>query len=151
MKYVIFNEIYNTKLLSAAGMETMMQARLDRWLGPGKVSVKVELSGEKNEIMDLTLFRSYGPWYEDPRRWSGFNECIYGWDKQIFLAEGYQEGSAADFENNTCPYRIYEDVQTMFLPDLKDMAKKHHASRIESVAVDNYIDHITLTIKLKTR
>ena len=150
MKYAIFDYVYNTKRLSALGMEYMMQRRLDKWLGQGKVSVKVELSGVKNEIMDVTIYRKYGDWYEDPRIWSGYNECIYGWDKQIFLAEGYQEGTAADFENNTCRYRIYEDVQTLFLPDLKDMAKKHHATRIKSAAVDNYIDHVTLHLELRT-
>ena len=146
MKYVLFDEVYNTKSLSAQGMSFMMQNRLDDWLGKGTVKVEVSLPAEKE--MSVKLWRKYGTWYEDPKRFSNCNDSIYSFDEHIFLGTDYQTGTYADLTQHIGRYLIYDDVQSIFLPDMKEMAKRHHGSRIKSVSVDNNLDFIELGIEL---
>lgn len=145
MKYSLFDEIYDTKSQSADGMKEAMTKRLQSWLG-NQVSVSVELIGNRNEIMEVTLNRQYGEWYEDPKRWSDCNETINSWDETIFLGDGYQTGCEADFSQHTGHYIIRDDIQSIFLPKMKEMAKKHHASKIKAISVDNNLDHVTSRI-----
>ena len=145
MKYTIFNESYDTEILSALEMKTNMQQRLDAWLGVGKVTVDVNMLAEN--IMELTLWRTYGSWYEDPKRFSNCNDSIFSFDKHILLGTDYQTGTEADFETLSGRYLIFDDVDDV-LYDMKQMAKKHHGSRIKSLSVDNNLDHITLRIEL---
>ena len=144
MKYVLFDEPYNTKKQSPQVMEMLMQARLDTWLGEGKV--KVELSRYSPRMLMVRLWRQYGPWYEDPKRFSDCNKHIVDFDANIFLGTNYQTGTYADFTTHPGPYIIEPDIKSIFLPDMKEMAKRHHGTRIKSIEVDNNLDHIDLTI-----
>ena len=142
MKIVLFDYLYDTKDWSPLGIQTMGQMRLDRWLGKDKVKFEVQKISEKE--WKFTIWRHYGPWYEDPKRFSDCNEHINSWDESIFLGTEYQTGTEADFETFTGPYIINNDIETIFLPEMKQMAKKHHGTRIKSIEVDNNLDHIEL-------
>ena len=144
MKIVLFDCPYDTKYLSPQDIQAAGQFRLNLWLGKDKVKFEVHKIEEK--IWKFTLWRTYGPWYKDPKPWSDCNEKINSWDENIFLGTEYQTGTEADFENHPGPYIINPDIETIFLPDMKQMAKKHHGSRIRSLSVDNNLDHVELTI-----
>ena len=144
IRIVLFDDLYPTNSLAPLGIQTLGQHRLDQWLGPGKV--KFEVAQLADRTFKFTLWRTYGPWYEDPKRFSDCNETINSWDMNIFLADGYQTGTVADFENHPGPYIISNCVQSIFLPKMRDMARKYHGTRIKSIDVDNNLDHVVLTI-----
>ena len=147
MKFTFGNQIYDTKSLSAFGMEVKMQKYYDQWLGVGKVKFKVTLPAEN--VMEVTMWRKYGYWYEDPRRFpNSCNDSIYSRDEQIILAEGYQTGTEADLLTHSGYLIYHDDVESIFLPYMKDMAKRCHGSRVKNVSVDNYLDHVTVRIEL---
>lgn len=147
MKFTFRNQIYDTKSLSALGIESKMQNYYDPWLGVGKVRFNVALPEEN--VMEVTMWRQYGPWYEDPRRFpNSCNTTINSWDEQIVLAEDYLTGTGADFQTHTGRYIINNDVESIFLPKMKEMAKRCHGSRVKTVSVDNYLDHVTVRIEL---
>ena len=144
MKLVIFDEVYNTKSLSTLGIEFMGQDRLDQWLGKDKVKFEVKQLDAK--VYKFTIWRTYGRWYEDPKRFSDCNEHIVDIDAMIIKGEGYQTGTVADFSEHP-GWCIWEpDIKSMFLPDMRAIAKKHHGTRIKSIEADNNLDHIDLTI-----
>ena len=70
---------------------------------------------------------------KDPKRFSDCNETINSWDENIFLGTDYQTGTVADFENHPGPYILSFGVQENFLPDLREMAKKYHGTRIKAI------------------
>ena len=144
IKIVLFDELYKTNSLSPLGIQYMGQQRLDAWLGIGKV--RFEVAQLEDRKFKFTIWRTYGQWYEDPKRFSDCNETINSWDENILLGTDYQTGTVADFSTHTGPYIISNCVQTIFLPELRDMAKKHHGTRIKSIDVDNNLDHIDLVI-----
>ena len=144
MTIVLFDHPYSTKSLSPLGIQTLGQHRLDQWLGPAKVKFEVAQLAERQ--FKFTLRRTYGQWYEDPKRFSDCNETINSWDMNIFLGTDYQTGTYADFSTHPGPYILSYGVQEDFLPDLRNMAKKYHGTRIKSIDVDNNLDHVVLTI-----
>lgn len=144
MTIVLFDHPYSTKDWSPLGIQTLGQHRLDQWLGPRKV--KFEVAQLEDRKFKFTIWRTYGQWYEDPKRSSDCNETINAWDMNIFLGTDYQTGTEADFENHPGPYIISWGVQENFLREMRAMAKKHHGTRIKSIDVDNNLDHIDLVI-----
>jgi len=147
MKIVLFDECYDTKSLSALGMENQMQKRLDAWLGTGTVVVKVSLQEDVKKCV-VTLWREYGDWYSDPKVFrSSCNDSIFTYDETIFLGRGYQTGTVMDLKTLNSRYIWSNDIKTIFLPSLKEMAKKYHGTRIKSIEVDNNLDHIELTLQ----
>lgn len=144
MTIVLFDHPYSTKDWSPLGIQTLGQHRLDQWLGPGKV--KFEVAQLEDRKFKFTIWRTYGQWYEDPKRFSDCNDSINSWDENIFLGTDYQTGTVADFSTHTGPYIISNDVKSIFLPEMRDMAKKYHGTRIKSIEVDNNLDHIDLVI-----
>ena len=144
MTRVLFYHPYSTKNWSPLGILTLGQHRLDQWLGPGKV--KFEVAQLEDRKFKFTIWRTYGQWYEDPKRFSDCNETINSWDENIFLGTDYQTGTVADFSTHTGPYIISNCVQSIFLPEMRAMAKKYHGTRIKSIDVDNNLDHIDLVI-----
>ena len=144
MTIVLFDHPYSTKDWSPLGIQTLGQHRLDQWLGVGKVKFEVAQLAERQ--FKFTIWRTYGQWYEDPKRFSYCNGSINSWDENIFLGTDYQTGTYADFSTHPGPYIISNCVQSIFLPELREMAKKHHGTRIKSIDVDNNLDHVVLTI-----
>ena len=144
MTIVLFDHPYSTKDWSPLGIQTLGQLRLDQWLGPGKV--KFEFAQLEDRKFKFTIWRTYGQWYEDPKRFSDCNETINSWDENIFLGTDYQTGTVADFSTHTGRYIISNDVNSIFLPEMRAMAKKYHGTRIKSIDVDNNLDHIDLVI-----
>ena len=144
MTIVLFDHPYSTKDWSTLGIQTLGQHRLDQWLGPGKV--KLDVAQLEDRKFKFTLWRTYGQWYEDPKRFSYCNETINSWDMNIFLGTDYQTGTYANFSTHPGPYIISNCVQSIFLPELRNMAKKYHGTRIKSIDVDNNLDHIDLVI-----
>ena len=144
IKIVLFDELYKTNSLSPLGIQYMGQQRLDAWLGVGKV--KFEVAQLEVRKFKFTIWRTYGQWYEDPKRFSDCNETINSWDENIFLGTDYQTGTVADFSTHTGRYIISNDVNSIFLPEMRAMAKKYHGTRIKSIDVDNNLDHIDLVI-----
>lgn len=144
MTIVLFDHPYSTKDWSPLGIQTLGQHRLDQWLGPGKV--KFEVAQLEDRKFKFTIWRTYGQWYEDPKRFSDCNETLNSWDENIFLGTDYQTGTVADFSTHPGPYIISNDVKSIFLPEMKAMAKKYHGTRIKAIEVDNNLDHIDLVI-----
>ena len=145
IRIVLFDELYKTNSLAPSGIELLGQDRLDAWLGKDKV--KFEVAQLADRTFKFTLWRHYGPWYKDPKLWSDCNEKINSWDEAIFLGTEYQTGTEADFEHHPGPYIISNDIKSIFLPEMREMAKKHHGTRIKSIAVDNFLDHVELKIE----
>ena len=144
IRIVLFDELYKTNSLAPSGIALLGQLRLDRWLGKNKVKFEVAQLAERQ--FKFTIWRKYGPWYQDPKPWSDCNETINAWDMNIFLGTDYQTGTQADFENHPGPYIISWGVQENFLREMRDMAKKHHGTRIKNIEVDNNLDHIDVII-----
>ena len=144
LKIVLFDELYKTNSLSPLGIQYMGQQRLDAWLGVGKVKFEVAQLAERQ--FKFTLWREYGPWYQDPKPFSNCNDNIVDFDAAIFLGKNYQTGTVADFTEHPGWCIWSPDIKTIFLPDMRDMAKKHHGTRIKSIEVDNNLDHIDLII-----
>ena len=122
MTIVLFDHPYSTKDWSPLGIQTLGQHRLDQWLGPGKV--KFEVAQLEDRKFKFTIWKTYGQWYEDPKRFSYCNGSINSWDENIFLGTDYQTGTYADFSTHHGPYIISNCVQSIFLPELRDMAMK---------------------------
>lgn len=144
IKIVLFDELYKTNSLSPLGIQYMGQQRLDAWLGVGKVRFEVVQLEER--VFKFTIWRTYGQWYEDPKCFSDCNETINSWDMNIFLGTDYQTGTRADFSTHPGPYILSFGVQENFLPDLRNMAKKYHGTRIKAIEVDNNLDHIDVIL-----
>ena len=144
MKIVLFDTVYSTKSLSPKGIQTLAQMRLDAWLGIGKVKFDVVQLADRT--FKFTLWRDYGSWYEDPKRFSDCNEHILDFDANIFLGTNYQTGTVADFSQHPGWCIWYPDIKSIFLRDMRDMAKKYHGTRIKNIEVDNNLDHIDLVI-----
>ena len=143
IRIVLFDELYKTNSLAPSGIELLGQLRLDRWLGKDKVRFEVTLLAERQ--FKFTIWRKYGPWYQDPKPFSSCNDSIFAWDQQIFLGTDYQTGTQADFQNHTARYIISYGIPD-FLREMRAMAKKHHGTRIKSIEVDNNLDHIDVII-----
>lgn len=144
MKIVLFDYLYNTKDWSISDIQIQGQARLDSWLGPNKVRLDVAQLAEKQ--FKFTLWRKYGHWYQDPKPYSDCNDHIVDFDAQIFLGRGYQPNSTVDFTEHPGWCIWNPDIETLFLPEMKAVAKNHHGSRIKNIEVDNNLDHIDLII-----
>ena len=145
IRIVLFDHLYKTKDWSLNGLQTIGQIHLDDWLGRGKV--RLEVDRPQDRVLVYTLWRNYGPWYTDPKCWSDCNEHIVDFDANIFLGTNYQTGTYADFTTHPGPYIIEPDIKTIFLRDMREMAKKHHGSRIRWIDVDNNLDHVELKIE----
>ena len=150
MKFTLFDCVYDTRIYNENEIEQMMQDRLDAWLGSGTVKVAVSLLRLKT--MKVTLWRKYGSWYKEPDIiWASYtSSCgdIFSYDMEIFLGSGYTTGTCADLSKHDGQFLNWYEVQGFFLPDMKEMAKRHHGSRVKRVEVDSYIDHVDLTIEL---
>ena len=144
MKIELFDYLYNTKEWSISDIQIQGQARLDSWLGPNKVRLDVAQLAEKQ--FKFTLWRKYGHWYQDPKPYSDCNDHIVDFDAQIFLGRGYQPNSTVDFTEHPGWCIWNPDIETLFLPEMKAVAKNHHGSRIKNIEVDNNLDHIDLII-----
>ena len=151
MKFTLFDCVYDTRIYNENEIEQMMQDRLDAWLGSGTVKVAVSLLRLKT--MKVTLWRKYGSWYkESDIIWYPFtSNCdvdIFSYDMEIFLGSGYTTGTGADLSKHDGRFLNWYDVKGFFLPDMKEMAKRHHGSRVKRVEVDSDIEHVDLTIEL---
>lgn len=144
IRVVLFDHLYRTKDWSLSGLQAIGQIHLDAWLGKG--NVRLDVDRPQDRVLVYTLWRTYGSWYDDPKRFSNCNETINSWDMNIFLGDGYQTGTYADFSTHSGPYILSYGVQENFLRDLRAMAKKHHGTRIKAIDVDNNLDHVVLTI-----
>lgn len=144
IRIALFDHLYRTKDWSLTGLQTIGQIHLDDWLGKG--NVRLEVDRPQDRVLMYTIWRNYGDWYENPKRFSDCNETINAWDMSIFLGDGYQTGTYADFSTHTGPYIINYGVQENFLRDLRALAKKYRGTRIRAIDVDNYLDHVILRI-----
>ena len=144
MKIVLFDEVYDTKSLSPLGIQTMGQYRLDQWLGKDKV--KFEVAQISDRVFKFTIWRTYGPWYEDPKLFSDCNESILDYDSNIFEGLGYQTGTVADFSEHQGWAIWRPDVKSLFLREMREIAKRHHGTRIKDIQVDNNLDHVDVII-----
>ena len=144
MKYFLINTVLDTKNLSPIGIQTLLQQRLDDWLGKGKTQIKVDaLNGN---TMKFTLYREYGDWYEDPQRFQP-QTSVFSWDEHILLGNDYETGTTADFETLTGRYVIsyHEDD---FFQDYKEKAKENHCTRIKHLKQHSFLDRIEFTVEL---
>ena len=89
IRIALFDHLYKTKDWSLSGLQAIGQIHLDDWLGKG--NVRLEVDRPQDRVLVYTLWRQYGPWYEDPKRFSDCNETINSWDMNIFLGDGYPE------------------------------------------------------------
>ena len=144
MKCYLIGEVVDTKKSTINEIETVLQKRLDNWLGKDKTQIKVE---EMNDhTMKFTLYRKYGDWFEDPQRFQP-QTSVFSWDKHILLGDDYQTGTWADFDTLTGRYVIsyHEDD---FFRDYKEKAKKNHCTRIKHLEQQSFLDRIEFTVEL---
>ena len=144
MKYFLINTVLDTKNLSPNGMQTLLQQRLDAWLGKDKTQIKVDaLNGN---TMRFTLYRKYGDWYEDPQQFKP-QRSVFCWDKIILLGDGYETGTEADLETLTGRY-VISYHQDDFFHDYKEIAKGNHCTRIKHLEQQSFLDRIEFTVEL---
>jgi hypothetical protein len=144
MKYFLIKTVLDSKKLSPIGMQTLLQQRLDDWLGKDKTQIKVDALN--NNTMKFTLYRKYGDWYEDPQRFQP-QTSVFSWDEIILLGDGYDTGKEADFETHIGKYVIYHD-ENDFFNKYKELAKKSHCTRIKHLEQQSYLDRIEFTVEL---
>ena len=144
MKYFLIGEVVDTKKSTISGIETILQKRLDDWMGKDKAQIKVDALN--SNTMKFTLYRTYGEWYNDPQKFQP-NHDVFSWDENILLGSGYQTGSEADLETHTGRYVIYHD-ENAFFGDYKELAKKNHCTRIKHLEQQSYLDRIEFTVEL---
>ena len=92
------------------------------------------------------LIRNENGVSEDPKRFSDCNHSILDYDSNIFEGLGYQTGTEADFSEHQGWAIWHPDVKSIFLREMREIAKKHHGTRIKDIQVDNNLDHVDLTI-----
>ena len=144
MKYFLINTVLDTKNLSPIGIQTLLQQRLDAWLGKDKTQIKVDaLNGN---TMKFTLYRKYGDWYSDPQMFQP-NDNVFSWDEIILLGEGYQTGTEADFDTHNGRYTIYHDQEDFFY-DYKEKVKESRCTRIKHLEQQSFLDRIEFTVEL---
>lgn len=144
MKYFLIETVLDSKKLSPIGMQTLLQQRLDDWLGKDKTQIKVDALN--NNTMKFTLYRKYGDWYEDPQRFQP-QTSVFSWDEHILLGDDYQTGTTADFETLTGRYVIsYNEYD--FFADYKEKAKENHCTRIKQLSQKSFLDRIEFTVEL---
>lgn len=144
MKYFLIGTVLDTKNLSPIGIQTLLQQRLDDWLGKDKTQIKVDaLNGN---TMKFTLYRKYGDWYEDPQRFQP-QTSVFSWDEHILLGDDYETGTTTDFETLTGRYVIsyHEDD---FFRDYKEKAKENHCTKIKHLEQQSFLDRIEFTVEL---
>lgn len=144
MKYFLINTVLDTKNLSPNGMQTLLQQRLDAWLGKDKTQIKVEELNDHS--MKFTLYRKYGDWYSDPQMFQP-NDNVFSWDEIILLGEGYQTGTEADFDTHNGRYTIYHDQEDFFY-DYKEKVKESRCTRIKHIGQQSFLDRIEFTVEL---
>lgn len=144
MKYYLIGEVVDTKKSTISGIETILQKRLDNWLGKDKTQIKVDALN--SNTMKFTLYRKYGNWYEDPQRFQP-QTSVFSWDEHILLGDDYQTGTTADFETLTGRYVIsYNEYD--FFADYKEKAKENHCTRIKQLSQKSFLDRIEFTVEL---
>lgn len=144
MKYFLIKTVLDSKKLSPIGMQTLLQQRLDDWLGKDKAQIKVE---ELNDhTMKFTLYRKYGNWFEDPQRFQP-QTSVFSWDEHILLGDDYQTGTTADFDTLTGRYVISYN-ENDFFADYKEKSKESHCTRIKQLSQQSYLDRIEFTVEL---
>ena len=144
MKYYLIGEVVDTKKSTISGIETILQKRLDDWLGKDKTQIKVDALN--NNTMKFTLYRKYGNWFEDPQRFQP-QTSVFSWDEHILLGDDYQTGTTADFETLTGRYVISYN-ENDFFADYKEKAKENHCTRIKRLEQQSFLDRIEFTVEL---
>ena len=144
MKYFLIKTVLDSKKLSPIGMQTLLQQRLDDWLGKDKAQIKVDALN--SNTMKFTLYRKYGNWFEDPQRFQP-QTSVFSWDEIILLGDGYETGKEADLETLTGRYVIshHEDD---FFRDYKGKARENHCTRIKQLSQQSFLDRIEFTVEL---
>ena len=144
MKYFLIETVLDSKKLSPIGMQTLLQQRLDNWLGKDKAQIKVDALN--SNTTKFTLYRKYGNWFEDPQRFQP-QTSVFSWDEHILLGDDYQTGTTADFDTHTGRYAIYHDQEDFFY-DYKEKAKENHCTRIKRLEQQSFLDRIEFTVEL---
>lgn len=144
MKYYLVGKVVDTKKSTISGIETILQQRLDDWLGKDKTQIKVDALN--NNTMKFTLYRKYGNWFDDPQRFQP-QTSVFSWDEHILLGDDYQTGKTADFDTHTGRYAIYHDQEDFFY-DYKEKAKENHCTRIKRLEQQSFLDRIEFTVEL---
>ena len=131
--------------------ERYLQWHINLWLGykeEGVPNVEVKITQiEYNKEYRFDFHREYGHWYRFCES-SSQNTTIFSLDEQIILAEGYQEGTYADFSTFEGRYCIYHDVVD-FTKKYKEAGKQVGASRIKRLEYQQIDrDNFSITITL---
>lgn len=144
MKYFLIGEVVDTKTSTISGIETILQKRLDDWLGKGKTQIKVVALN--SNTMKFTLHRTYGDWFEDPQRFQP-QRSVFSWDEIILLGDGYKTGTYADLEHLPGRY-VISYAEEDFFRDYKEKARENHCTRIKHLEQQSYLDRIEFTVEL---
>lgn len=131
--------------------EWYLQWHINQWLGykeDGIPNVEVKITQvDYNKEYRFDFHREYGHWYRFCRS-SGQNTTIFTLDEHIILAEGYQEGTCADFSTFEGLYCIYHDIVD-FTKKYKEAGEKMGASRIKRLEYQQIDrDNISITVYL---
>ena len=142
-KIFIAGETFDvTKHLAVA--ELLIQDRLDCWLG--KKTVTVKLAKSVDDEIKVTIYRKYGDFYK-PETGHSFFQCIFTYDRQILLGEGYRYGTVVDLTVYEGQFIHYDSVDDFF-NKYKKLARQAKASKLKELCFSDALDYMKLTIKL---
>ncbi len=145
MKVFIAGEIFDTGKTNVSDIKWKLQRRLFQWLGltpDGEFNFKVDSVAMINpNKIELKFSRHYGSYYDTAFT---HEDCIFSYDKQILLGDGYQTGCNADFSKHPGRYVIRYHIDG-FLDDYKQTVKGLHCSRMKKISISEIPDQITIT------
>lgn len=141
MKSYFLGTVIDTKGVTVQDIQSFFQMRADLWLG--KDNTKIIVTNPQPDTINFHLFRRYGDFY-DP---INHQDCIFSWDEQILLGNGYRVGTVADFLNHRGMYIIYNAKEDFFY-DYKQYARKNHCTRIKALDFSQGPDSFIFSIQV---
>lgn len=151
MKIYIVGEVFDTNKMEASDVKWKLQRRLFQWLGldpNGKFNYKVDsVSYLSPNKVEFKFSRHYGDYYD-----KNHPDCIFSYDKQILLGDGYLTGFTADFSQHPGRYIIWHHIDS-FVDEYNMTIKveRLRCSKLKSIEVSQDQDQITITYETNER
>lgn len=153
MRIYIVGEVFDTKKTESSDIKWRLQRRLFQWLGldpNGKFNYKVDsVSYQSPYKVEFKFSRHYGDYYDQNY---SYPDCIFSYDKQILLGDGYMTGFTADFSKHPGRYIIWHHKDS-FVDEYNMTIKREslRCSKLKAIEVSLDQDQITITYEANER